>query len=190
MFEPHFEISARIARIEKAAIGREVPKRVQAGDSVIFDSSSTVREAARAMIARRIPLTAITNDLTTALLFAQETRKSTIVIGGTVRPGSTTLIGSPGSNFLQEIHADLAFIGTHSICDLKLSETSIEASHMKRAIIGAASKVIVLADSSKFQEPLICTVDAIDEIITDSKLPAEIAESIRSTGTTLTMVPV
>ena len=146
-----------------------------------------------AVIARRIPLTAITNDLTTASLFAQEAGITTIVIGGTVRPGSTTLIGSPGTNFLQEIHADLAFIGTHSICDLKLSETSIEASHMKRAIIDAASRVIALADSSKFQEPsfsLICTVDAVDEIITDSKLPADIAESIKSAGTTLTMVPV
>lgn len=193
MFEPHFEISAHIARTEKAAIGREAAKRVEAGDSVIFDSSSTVREAARAVIARRIPLTAITNDLTTASLFAQEAGITTIVIGGTVRPGSTTLIGSPGTNFLQEIHADLAFIGTHSICDLKLSETSIEASHMKRAIIDAASRVIALADSSKFQEPsfsLICTVDAVDEIITDSKLPADIAESIKNAGTTLTMVPV
>lgn len=191
MFEPHFEISAHIARTEKAAIGHEAARRVQAGDSVIFDSSSTVREAARAVIAQRIRLTAITNDLETASLLAEAPAISTIVIGGTVRPGSTTLIGSPGTGFLQEIHADLAFIGTHSICDLKLSETSTEASLMKRAIIGAAGKVVVLADSSKFQKPsfsLICGVDAVDEVITDSKLPDSTGDDIRGAGTTLTTV--
>lgn len=192
-FEPDFKIAAQIARNEKSAIAREAALRVQAGNSVIFDSSSTVRETAQAIIERGIALTAITNDLATASLFVEAPGISTIITGGTVRTGSMTLLGSPGTDFLREIHADLAFVGAHSVYDLKLSETSLDTAFMKRTMIGAANSVILLADSSKFYKPSfsqICGIEAIDEVITDTRLPFEISERIVAAGTKLTAVAV
>ena len=63
---------------------------------------------------------------------------------------------------------------------------------MKRAIIDAASRVIALADSSKFQEPsfsLICTVDAVDRSsLTRSCRPT--SPEYQERRHHLTMVPV
>ncbi len=45
---------------------------------------------------------------------------------------------------------------------------------MKRAVIAAAQRKIVLADSSKFGPPSFCTIcdlDDVDELVTDEAVP-------------------
>ena len=69
-----------------------------------------------------------------------------VVLGGTVRPDSMTLVGEPGLNFLERLHVDLALMGIHSLAGARLSETSIEVAAMKRRMIDCAARVIVLAE--------------------------------------------
>ena len=170
-FEPQREIGAELAHAAKAAIGARATELLEPGQSVIFDSSSTVLETAKAVVARRIRLTACTNDIGTAAVLAELDALQLVVLGGTIRFGSLTLIGEPGLSFLNSIHADIAFIGIHSLYAEHLSETSIDLAAMKRRMIGCASKVVVLADLSKFRHPAFCDVASfreIDMIITDT----------------------
>ena len=190
-YEPPSNLLAQLARTEKQSIGREAATRIREGDSVIFDSSSTVRCAAEAALALGLRMTAITNDLETASLLAKSEGVHTVVPGGTVRPGSNTLQGSPGDTFLDTIHVDVALIGTHSIAAGRLSETSIETAAMKRAMIRAAHRIIVLADSSKFQQrsfSTICQVESVSEIITDDGLPPQTREELTNLGPIVTIV--
>ena len=59
-------ISSHIHQQEKSRIGEVAATRVQPGQTVIFDSGTTVLQAARAVAQRNLPLTAITNDLAMA----------------------------------------------------------------------------------------------------------------------------
>ncbi|MBA3519046.1 MAG: DeoR/GlpR transcriptional regulator [Rhizobiales bacterium] len=165
-FEPQREIGARIAYAAKAAIGTRAADLLEAGQSVIFDSSSTVLEAARAVVARNIRLTVCTNDIGTAAVLADSQSLHLVVLGGTNRFGSLTMIGDPGLSFLERIHADVAFIGIHSLFGQRLSETSIDLAAMKRRMIASATRAIVLADSSKFRHPAFCDVARVTEIST------------------------
>ncbi len=61
--EPDSHIAARIAMKEKMAIGKHAADQLRENQSVIFDSSSTVYEAARQVLERGLTLTAVTNDL-------------------------------------------------------------------------------------------------------------------------------
>lgn len=166
-------ISSHIFHAEKVAIGRLAAERIAPNHSAIFDSGTTVLEAARAVVERDIPLTAVTNDLAIAQILGTRAGIRVIVPGGVLRSGSPTLLGNPGISFLADVHADIALIGTHAITDNLLSDTTLEIADMKRKIITAARRVIVLADSSKFSTPSffsVCTLDKVGEIITDTSI--------------------
>jgi DeoR family transcriptional regulator of aga operon len=192
-FEPEIAIAAEFARRQKEAIGAAVANDLHPGESVIFDTSTTVLAAARAVVARRIPLTAVTNSLAIALVLADNPRIHLVVPGGTVHPGSLTLVGRPGNDFLSTIHADLALLGTHAVTGTTLTETSMEVAAMKRAMITAARRVLVLADSSKFSTPrfsTICEATEVDEIITDSDVDPALLAGLEAAKVPVRIVPV
>jgi DeoR family transcriptional regulator of aga operon len=181
-FEPEASIANETSGRQKAAIAGVAVGRLSKGQSVLFDASSTVRAVANLVAQGDIPLTAVTNDLSGALILSSNPLIHTIVTGGTVRPGSATLHGSPGTDFLAGIHVDIAFIGVHSVTKEDFTETSLEVAAIKQKMIAAARKVIILADSGKFGQASfckICPVRAVDEIITDSALPGSVLEEYR-----------
>jgi DeoR family transcriptional regulator, aga operon transcriptional repressor len=190
-FEPEAAISAQFARAEKDAIGQVAAARLRAGQSVIFDSSSTVLAAARAVVDRALALTAVTNDLGIGQALAGTPTIRVVVLGGTVRAGSMTMVGEPGVDFLRNLSADVAFIGTHAISGDALTETSLEAAAIKRAMIAAARRVVLLADASKFQPAAfcrICGVEAVHELITDDRADAAALAKLRDVGVAVTAV--
>lgn len=192
-FEPDAEVAAKISRAEKSSIGRAAAASLSAGDSVIFDSGSTVLCAAQVAVERGILLTAVTNDLGIGQILAKSDKIRVVVIGGSVRRSSLTLIGEPGQSFMNDIHADVAFIGTHSISGRLLTETSIEIASIKRAMISGARRVVLLADSSKFRPAAlytICEVTAVHEVITDSQADQFLLADLRDLGLKVTTVDV
>lgn len=190
-FEPAASLSAALARTEKRLIGAAAAELLMPGQSVIFDSSSTVLCAAQAAVARAIALTAVTNDLGIAQVLAQSAEIRVLVVGGMIRHGSLSLTGDPGRDFLASLHADMVFLGTHTISGRLITDTSIEIAAMKRAMIKAARRVVLLADSSKFQLPAFCTICDLSEVhalVTDERADPAIAEAARGLGISVTTV--
>jgi len=172
-FEPAREIGRHVAHDAKSRIGATAAAMLEPGQSVIFDSSSTVLEAAKIAADRDFRITACTNDLGIATALAAGKHLHVVVLGGTVRPGSLTMIGDPGLLFLERLHADIAFVGVHSLAGGRLSETQIDLAAMKRRMIDCATRAVVLADSTKFNHPAFCDVCAaaeIDTIVTDAAI--------------------
>jgi DeoR family transcriptional regulator of aga operon len=191
-FEPSREIAERLALSEKIAIGTYAASLIEGGQSVIFDSSSTVHEAARAAAAADIAFTAITTDLGIAQELNHAARVKVIVPGGTMRKESLTLMGDPGLGLLAMLKVELAFIGIHSLAGLKASETSLEIAAMKRALIAASQRVVLLADSNKFSSPAFCEVaklDVFDDLVTDDRISDELRHALRERGVRVTVVP-
>lgn len=188
-FEPDYHVAARMAREEKTLIGKLAVDRLRDNQSVIFDSSSTVFEAAQLAAKKGLKLTAVTNDLRIGELFASCPSVKLIVCGGTQRPGSYTLLGEPGTTFLQQLHVDVAVMGIHGINGVSCCDTSLEVAYAKRYMVAAAKKVIVLVDSSKFDQVAFFDAFEIDdrfEIITDSSLTPANGQAIEKKGATIT----
>lgn len=191
-FEPEAAIAAHTAREQKEAIAAAAAELVAPGQSILLDSGSTVAAVAKALALRRIPLTAVTNDIAIAGGLAEVGDMRVVVLGGTLRPGSTTLIGEPAEGFLSTLHADICFVGAHSVSGSVLTETSLEVARMKRLMLGAARQKILLVDSSKFRAPsftTICNVDEVDRIFTDDGLPDRTVAELRDLGVPVTVVP-
>jgi len=190
-FEPDCHITSRVAREEKARIGRCAASRLRDNQSVIFDSSSTVYEAAYQVVEKGVRLTAVTNDLRIGEILAGSRGIKLVVCGGTLRDGSFTLLGEPGIAFFQNLHVDMAIMGIHAITGASTCcDTSLEVASMKRHMVNAAGKVMVLADASKFGHVAFFDAFAVDErfeFITDRKLSPGLTKSLRKRGATVTV---
>jgi len=169
----------------KESIGRVAASRIREGDSVIFDSSTTVLEAARVIVASRMRITAVTNNIKIADLLSASEGIRLIVPGGSRRAGTNVLSGEPGDSFFSRLHADIALIGAQSASDGMLNDSRIESASGKRILLGAARTRILLIDSWKFGGPNFCDVAPLtefDEIITDDGLPEEERKDLERRG--------
>lgn len=184
-FEPDYHTASKLAREEKAAIGKQAAAALHDNQSVIFDSSSTVYEAARQAAEMELKLTAVTNDLRIGELFAASPSIYLLVSGGALRPGSYTLVGEPGTGFLQHLHVDVALMGIHAINGSSCCDTSLEIAYTKRYMVAAAKRVIVLADASKFGQVAFFEAFDVDEkfeIITDQPPSPSIRKCLEDKG--------
>ncbi|WP_417827787.1 DeoR/GlpR family DNA-binding transcription regulator [Thalassospira sp.] len=180
-FEPEAAISSELESDAKLRIGRYAAGLVQPGQTVLVDSGTTTLAAANALIDRDIPFTAFTNDLAIASVFSHSRSINTFVAGGNVRPGSSTLLGASAVRTVEQLRADIAIIGAHSVSTDGLSDTSIELCEIKRAIISAAEFTVLLADSSKFFSrsfSLFGNLEEIDLIITDDRINPEVIKEL------------
>lgn len=192
-FEREPAINAHLQREQKRAIGMLAAQRLNARESVVFDSSSTVIEAARAAVTRELPLTTVTNSLDIAQVCASAPSWRVIMPGGSVRPGSGILVGEPGESFLKTIHADVCLIGAYAVTGRLLTDASLEVASIKRTMIQSSRRTILLVDSSKFQAPAFCTfaeLSDMDEVITDDGVTDENLAMLRSFNVTVSVVPV
>lgn len=186
--EPDREIASHFAREEKMAIGRLAAKSLRDGQSVLFDSSSTVMEVARCAVEKGLRLTAVTNDVKMAELLAHSPTIKIVVLGGSIRPGSPTLVGEPGISFLESLHVDVTLIGIHAVKGSKLCETQVDLAIMKRRMIASAHQKLLVADAGKFDLTAFCDVcdlREIDEIVTDRSMTDSQQTAIRELGVTL-----
>lgn len=192
-FEPDPAAAAELSPREKRAIGYAAAADLQPGQSVIFDSGSTVMEAARAALERRMALVAVTNDLAIAQLLGSSPLIRVHVLGGVLRQGSNTMMGDEVHTAARHLRADVLLMGAHAVTDGLLSETDPEVAAVKRALMGAAKVKRLLVDSSKFRPRAfmtVCALAEVNEVITDTGLPLADAEALKQAGLRVTQVSV
>ena len=185
-YEPSTDLARRTALEEKQGIVREAMRFIEPDQALLIDTGAVICHLLAEEIAGLdIPLTIITNDLHVAQVLTYKPNIKLIVPGGACRFGSFSLLGEPGLSFLADIRCDLFFMSAAAIDEQCVSETLLELVQLKRAMIAAANKVILLADSSRFMERALhktAAIDAIDTIITDEGLAREQIDKFPSPG--------
>lgn len=190
-FEREPGLNAELRLHEKIAIGVEAAQRLRDGDSVIFESSSTVFQAAKAAAARKLALTVVTNSLEIGQFAAGIANWRVVMPGGTVRPGSRTLLGEPGETFFKTVHADVLVTGAWAVTGRLITDATLEVASLKRAMVNSARRTILLVDSSKFTAPgfsTFCEIGAIHELITDSGIDPREQANLAALGAAVTVV--
>lgn len=185
------EIASELDSGAKAAIGQWAANLIQPGQTVIIDSGTTTAAAARAARDRRIPFTAMTNDVSIAAILSESPLIQAQVAGGIIRPGTSTLLGADALHSIRRLRADLALIGTHALSEREMSDTSIELAELKRDIIVAADRPVLLADSSKIFTRAFCSFGRVDEphlIVTDSRISPDQIAALSANGARIEVV--
>src|SRR3954452_25196570 len=140
--QEHLEETRRIAQAAAALI--------QSGQRIFLDASTTALQMAR-LIKDREDLIVVTNGLYTALELNFSADITTIVVGGTMRHRSSSLVGSFNYNSLQRLRVAIGFFGARGVTARDgLMESEIEEAQLKQQLASASGVVVGIVDSSKF----------------------------------------
>jgi len=179
------EQRAHLQTTEKQRIARAAATLVSPGDTILMDAGTTVVEMAP-YLASITPLTVVTNALNVAIEVTAKTDARVILLGGHVSRESSSTLGALAEQALGEFLVQKAFLGTQAL-DLErgLTDTTAEIAQVKRAMIKAARRVILLTDSSKMGQSgfiKVAPLTAVQTIITDTGLPNDARIALEALG--------
>lgn len=184
----HVNEKVKINVAEKEAITKEALKLIKPNDSIMIASGTTMQ-----MLAKKIQLEHQLSITTSSLNVALELTKSpyyeVLQLGGMVRHSSSSVNGHFSHSLLENITCNLLFLGVDGIdIDYGCTTTSLDEAILNQKMIKSAQKVILLADSSKFEKKgfgKICALTDVDQIITDNKVSEKIINRIKELGVEL-----
>ncbi|QHT61133.1 DeoR/GlpR transcriptional regulator [Paenibacillus lycopersici] len=170
---------------EKNAIGRYAAGLVGENQIVIIDSGSTTWCVA-SHLKMRDGLVAVTNGINIAEELLENDGSHVFLLGGKVIKKSMSLVGPVAETELQHYNADYVFMGTSGISLRKgFTSSDIYEAEIKRAMVAAGQKVVVVADHTKFQAQALIAYSAfqdVDILITSTLADPMILAEIRKLG--------
>src|SRR5690606_802163 len=135
---------------EKKEIGKTAVALIEDGNTIILASGTTTFEVAKTL-GKTEELTVIKNAINVATLLVEYKNINVIVPGGTLRKNSMSLVGILAEKGFQNYFCDQLFLGVDGFdTNYGISTPNIEEAHLNQIMIGMSKKVIVVADSSKF----------------------------------------
>lgn len=177
---------------ERARIGAAAAAMVEPGDVVMLDAGSTTGALARALAARDIAATVLTNSLPAAQALAAAPGGTVRVIlcPGDVSAGEQGVYGPEAASFLGRFHADLAFIGASGLTEEGPSDVETRAAWVKRAMLGRAARRLLLADAEKFGRAVferVCPLAELTDLVTDAPPAGTLAEALAGAAVAVTV---
>ncbi len=159
----------------KRAIGRLAAGLVGDGETIILDSGSTTTEVAAHLVGRR-DMTVITNALNIALMLGAEPGFDVHMTGGHFKAPTLSLSGERSADYFRGLFARTLFLATAAV-DLEagLTYPALSDIPVKRAMIDAAERVVLVADSSKIglrSFSALGGVELADILVTDAGIAA------------------
>ena len=143
------------------------------GGSVLFDAGTTTGRIVAAL-PPEVDLTVVTNSVPIAARLAAMSAVQLHLLGGRVRGVTQAAVGAEALSVLSTLHVDVAFIGTNALSiEHGLSTPDADEAAIKRAMVRAADRVVVVADSTKIgRRNLVsfASLDPVDVLVTDTDL--------------------
>jgi DeoR/GlpR family transcriptional regulator of sugar metabolism len=150
----------------KQKIGQAAAALVSDGETIIIDSGTTTTQFAENLRPRQ-NLNIITNALNIALLLGGNPTNTVHMPAGQFKAPTLSLSGEKSVDFFVGIYAEKLFLATAGISfDAGLTYPAIDDIYVKRAMIKAASKVYLLADSTKIGRMSFSSLGSIELVHT------------------------
>jgi DeoR/GlpR family transcriptional regulator of sugar metabolism len=188
--QPELSSRERMAVAERARIGAAAAAMIGPGDVVMLDAGSTTAHFARALAARGIAATVLTNSLVAAAELAPAAAIRVLLCPGEVSAAERGVYGSETEGFIRRFHADLAVIGASGLTEEGPCEAISRAAWVKRAMLARAPRRMLLADSGKFGRGLlecVCPLGDLTDLVTEADPPASLAAALGRAGTVVTL---
>jgi DeoR/GlpR family transcriptional regulator of sugar metabolism len=175
----------------KRAIAATAAGVIEDGETVLLDGGTTTYEVARLLVGRSLQV--VTNSLPVANLFASEARTDLVLLGGYVSPRTGVCLGPYANELLGRLHVTTTVLSAAGIAEEGLFNAHLLLAETEQAMLKAASRVMVVADSSKFGRKsltLVSGLDAIDLFVSDDGLPQRWRDIVATAAATLLIAEV
>ncbi len=173
---------------ERERIARCAAALIEPDEVLMVDSGSTTTHFARRLAVEGTTATVITNSLGVATALGASEAARVILCPGTYSGREHGVYGPEVTDFLERYHANRAIIGAGGLTAKEVMDVDSAATWVKRKMIERAERRMLLIDHGKFDLRLlevVCPLGHVDEIVTDARPPAAIANGLKKAGVTL-----
>lgn len=165
------KIKGKLKNEEKRRIAIAAAKLIEENDSIIISAGSTNYKFAE-QIEPKGHLNVVTSSLPVSILLNDIPDVSITQLGGTLYKKSLSVRGEYAAAAFNDLTCSKLFLGVDGIDkEHGITNSNIDEALLSKRMIDASSKIIVLADSSKFGKRgfgKVCSLERVDIIITDS----------------------
>jgi DeoR family fructose operon transcriptional repressor len=190
-FEPGLATRDAVLTAEKERIAKAALAELPAEGSILLDAGTTTARLADALPLDR-ELVVLTNGLPIAMSLASRPNLTVLLIGGRVRGRTLAAVDSWALAALADSYVDVAFLGTNGVSvERGLTTPDTTEAAVKRAMVGASRRVVLLADHTKIGNDHLArfaSLEDLDVLITDSGIEADDGERLGSHGPRVVIV--
>lgn len=175
----------------KRAIAARAAEIIDDGETVLLDGGTTTYEVARLLVGRSLQV--VTNSLPVANLFASESRTDLVLLGGYVSPRTGVCLGPYANELLSRLHVTTTVLSAAGISMEGLFNAHLLLAETEQAMLRAAGRCIVVADSSKFGRKsltLVAGLEAVNAVVSDDGLSQEWRDFVTQAGANLIIAAV
>jgi DeoR family fructose operon transcriptional repressor len=180
-----FDYAVETGRLsdEKDRIARFAAGLIEDGQTVILDGGSTVAAVARELSTKSVHI--ITNSLPIAESLESLRNIELTLTGGYLDPRLRVMLGPFCEQMLGNIRADAVIMGIGSITEAGFCNNNTLVVGSEQKMIKIASKVIIVADHTKFGRGgmiPVAPLTAANVVISDRALSPEYIDLLRNNG--------
>ena len=166
---------------EKHRIARMAASLIEDGQTVILDGGTTVTAVARELVSKSVHV--VTNSLPIAEVLESFRNVELTLTGGYLDPRIRVMLGPFCEQMIGAIRADSVIMGIGSVTEAGFSNNNTLVVGSEKKMIEVASKVIIVADHTKFGRGGMFPVAPLSEadiVISDKELSADHIEMLRA----------
>lgn len=166
---------------EKMAIAREALHLISDRETIVFDNSTTAYQLAR-LLGQRNQLTVIATNPGVFNELVHESNLSLYCTGGLYSSQTNSFVGSAAEDFVTRLNITTCVIGANSVSlERGVTDPYPAEASLKRKIIAASRRKLLLADHNKFLRATtekVADIEDFDCIITDWRTDVALVEKL------------
>jgi len=174
----------------KKRVARKGAQLISSGHVVIIDGGTTTSELIT-FFPPDLRITVVTHSPSIALGLVDHPAIEVILIGGRLYKHSIVAVGAAAIEGIENIHADLFFMGVTGIHpDAGLTTGDFEEACIKRAFSGRAAETVVLASPEKINTAssfVIGDVSSVNSIIVEDGTDKEWIRAVSEKGVSVVL---
>jgi DeoR family transcriptional regulator, ulaG and ulaABCDEF operon transcriptional repressor len=175
----------------KRAIGRAAAQLCEPGEGIMIDGGTTTLQMCPHL--EELGLQVLTNSLHIVNALLPQAGTRILLPSGSLFREQNIILAPAGEDSMPRFHAPKLFMGAAAVGAQGVMQQDVILVAAERQLINRADKVILLVDSSKFVSSsgaIVCGLDQVDVLITDSGIDQAMAARLESSGVSLTVVQV
>jgi DeoR family transcriptional regulator, ulaG and ulaABCDEF operon transcriptional repressor len=186
--QPHlatraFDVSQTLNAHRKRDVARAAAGLCADGESIIINAGSTTWFMAEFLRTRRMQI--LTNSIPIAQELIATSENRIVLPGGEVYREQGIILSPFDEDAIQHYTASKMFMSCFSITPMGIIEGDPLIARAEAKLLSRAEKLIVIADSSKFEQRgsmAVCPLSRVHTLITDEAAPPSILDLARLAG--------
>jgi DeoR family transcriptional regulator, ulaG and ulaABCDEF operon transcriptional repressor len=186
--QPHlatrsFNVSQTLNAERKRAVAKLAADMCNDGESIIINAGSTTWFMAEFLRHKRMQILTNSVPISHELLSTSENR--IVLPGGEVYREQGIILSPFDEDAIQHFTASKMFMSCYAITQMGIAEGDPLIARAEAKLLSRAEKLIVIADSSKFEQRgslVVCQLSRVHTLVTDADAPAHILDHLKSQG--------